>query len=265
MVYLAMNRVNALDVERAHVIGHIFLNGEFNSDGTVNLCATTIDGNLICDCGHFSSATATAVQMERVDVTGHVRLNDGFRAEGTVSLLRARIGGNLECLGGQFSAPDRSPSSDAPRYALQAELSTIGGSVILRPLLDRQKKLSQPFLASGTVSFLNARISGSVECEGRAIINESGDALLLVGAEITGNLKLGPGFHAQGSVNLSRVRVSGGWQMAGFVEADKIKTLDLRFSSATTVEHVSCSWPEPGRLLMDGLGIQKRFCRTSIL
>ena len=122
---------NALDVERAHVIGHIFLNGGFNSEGTVNLCATTIDGNVICDRGHFASAAATAVQMERMDVTGHLSLSDGFRAEGTVSLLRARIGGNLGCLGGQFSAPERSPSADVPRYALQAESSTIGGSACL--------------------------------------------------------------------------------------------------------------------------------------
>ena len=41
--------------------------------------------------------------------------------------------------------------------------------------------------------------------------------------------------------------------MLGFVEAEKITSLDVRFAKVTTIEHVPDSWPKSGQLLLDGL------------
>jgi hypothetical protein len=248
---------NALDAERAEVSGHMLLNGLFRADGAVRLYATTVRGDLHCDGGQFVNPPGNALEMERANVNGHIILSDGFRAEGMVSLLRATIGGNLQCLGGAFSCPEIKasefpPADPAFRCALQLEAANIGGSIMLRPLL-KGDNTGKPFVADGTVYLLNTRVGGNVECQGCAFLKENGNALVLVAAQISGDLVLGPRFHANGSLDLSRLRVGGDCRMLDFVEAEKITSLDVRFANVTTIEHVPDSWPKTGRLLLDGL------------
>ena len=85
------------------------------------------------------------------------------------------------------------PPAGLVRYALEAESANIGGSVMLRPLL-KGDNTGKAFIADGTVYLLNLRVGGNVECQGCAFRNENGDALVLVGAQIAGDLILGPGF-----------------------------------------------------------------------
>lgn len=106
---------------------------------------------------------------------------------------------------------------------------------------------------------LNSRIGGSVECQGCAFLKENDVALVLAAAQIAGDLVLGPGFHAHGRVDLSRLQLGGDCRMLNFVEAEKITCLDVRFAKVTTIEHVPDSWPKAGRLLLDGLEYKNVF------
>jgi hypothetical protein len=130
---------------------------------------------------------------------------------------------------------------------------------MLRPLL-KGDNTAKPFIAEGTVFLLNTRVGGSVECQSCvAFLKEKGDALVLAAAQITENLVLGPGFLAHGRVDLGRLTLGGNCNMVDFVEAEKITSLDFRFAKVTTIEHVPNSWPQSGRLLLDGLKYKNVF------
>ncbi len=246
----------ALDLERADIAGHVHLRHRFQAKGAVRLYSAKIGADLNCEGGQFASTTGNALEMERANVNGHVFL-DGFRAEGMVSLTRATIWGNLQCLGSEFAGPEDKTSSVPPaglvRYALQAESANIGGSVMMRWLL-KDDNTRKPFIADGAVYLLNARVGGNIECQGSAFLNEHGDALVLAGAQIAGDLILGPGFHAHGHLNLCGLKIDRVCCMFRFVEAEKkITSLDIRFANVATIYHDPDSWPKAGGLLLNGL------------
>jgi hypothetical protein len=161
-------------------------------------------------------------------------------------------------LGGEFSCPEINTSAFPPagpslRRALQAESANIGGSVMLRFLL-KDDNTRKPFVADGAVYLLNTTVGGNVECQGCAFLNENGDAFVLAGAHIAGDLILGPGFHAHGRLNLSGLKIDRNCVMFKFVEAAKnITSLDIRFANVVTIYHDPDSWPKAGGLLLNGL------------
>ncbi|MCK9396210.1 MAG: hypothetical protein M0Q44_11535 [Methylobacter sp.] len=126
--------------------------------------------------------------------SGDVILKD-IISTGTVHLLNAKLSGNLECRGGKFDVKDGD--------ALICDRAVIRGSICL----------NDSFTATGIVSFVAARIDGSLDCS-NAVFNgaRSGEkdvALACDRAAIKGGVFLRNGFTATGSVRLSGAQIGG--------------------------------------------------------
>jgi hypothetical protein len=121
----------------------------------------------------------------------------------------------------------------------------------------------KPFIADGAVYLLNIRVGGNVECQRCAFLNENGDPLVLAGAQIAGDLTLGPGFCAHGRLNLSGLKTDRVCCMFNFVEADKkLISLDIRFADVATIYHDPDSWPKAGEL--ENCSLMVLFIRISV-
>lgn len=106
--------------------------------------------------------------------SGGVFLKD-FIATGTVCLLNAQLGGNLECHGGKFDVKNGE--------ALICDRAVIQGSVFLSGFEKDFDKAR--FTATGIVSFVAARIDGSLDCS-NAVFNGTPGALVCDRAVIEG-------------------------------------------------------------------------------
>lgn len=105
----------ALQADRLHVEGGVFLKDRFNATGKVALLSAEIEGDLECSGGSFSNPlkpggteTRTALSLDSASINGCVFLKSGFSANGEVRMLGASIGGQLACIEatfrGEFSA-----------------------------------------------------------------------------------------------------------------------------------------------------------------
>jgi hypothetical protein len=76
------------------------------TQGGVTLVLAIIDGNLICDGGHFrGNDTVFALEASDSEVKGNVSLSGGFKANSGIDLHGARIDGFLLCRGSSFIDP----------------------------------------------------------------------------------------------------------------------------------------------------------------
>lgn len=195
----------ALEATNANVTGSVFLDRGFSAEGVVRLFGAQIGGSLVCTEGKFKNkadeeiaGSGIALEATDLSVGRVVLLRDGFTADGAVHLYGARIGGNLECQGAQFRNPVQ-PNVAGSGVALEATSLRVDGIVSLR----------EKFVAEGLVQMYGAVIGGSFDCEGGTFRNpqlpdaaESGVALNLEGARITGTVRLCGEFTAQGQVSL---------------------------------------------------------------
>jgi hypothetical protein len=96
------------------------------AQGGVRLVLATIDGNLICDGGHFAGDdNVCALDASDANVKGNISLSNGFKASSGVDLHGARIDGALQCLGGSFIDPPykRTPASSQYPTAIDLRLT----------------------------------------------------------------------------------------------------------------------------------------------
>lgn len=128
------------------------------------------------------------------------------------------------------------------------------------------------FSSAGGVRLLDAQIGGDLICGRGTFKNLKGPALDADRAEIKGGVFLNGGFSAVGEVRLLEARIGGSIECDGgrFSELSlnnaSIKDsfswsdmpngrdtkLDLRGMTAGTIEDDEASWPEKGKLLLDG-------------
>jgi hypothetical protein len=169
-------------------------------------------------------------------VEGDVFLDQGFHATGAVRLLGARIQGQLSCRGARLE----NPNGDA----LSADGMTVEGGVFL----------DQGFHATGAVRLLGARIQGQLSCRGARLENPNGIALSADGMTVEGDVFLDEGFHATGAVRLLRARIRGALVCteARFENPNGI-ALNLEHARLGGIEDDEGSWPQRGRLRIDGL------------
>jgi hypothetical protein len=169
-------------------------------------------------------------------VEGSVFLDQGFHATGEVRLLGARIRGQLSCRGARLE----NPNGDA----LSADGMTVEGGVFL----------DQGFHATGEVRLPGARIQGQLSCRGARLENPNGDALSADGMTVEGDVFLDEGFHATGAVRLLRARIRGALVCteARFENPNGI-ALNLEHARLGGIEDDEGSWPQRGRLRIDGL------------
>lgn len=200
----------ALYFSRAKIVGSVFLSNGFTAQGEVRFQGATIGGNLKCDGGVFDNPKGSALFGEGVKIGGRVFLNERFRARGEVRFVLANVNGDLSCDGAIVGREGG--------MALNCSGAKVSGSVYLGR--DAHKPGEEAFKAEGEVSFVDAEIGGSLECQGGAFCNHSGpDAVSLhfSRAEIAGSVFLEAGFRAEGEVRFSNASVGGNFACRGGV------------------------------------------------
>jgi uncharacterized protein YjbI with pentapeptide repeats len=227
---------NALSADGMTVEGSVFLDEGFHATGAVRLLGARIQGVLSCTGARLENPSGDALSADGMTVEGDVFLDQGFHATGAVRLLGARIRGQLSCTGARLE----NPSGDA----LSADGMTVEGDVFL----------DQGFHATGAVQLLGARIRGQLSCTGARLENPSGDALSADGMTVEGDVFLDQGFHATGAVQLLGARIRGALVCteARFENPNGI-ALNLEHARLGGIEDDEGSWPQRGRLRIDGL------------
>ena len=150
----------------------------------------------------------------------------------------------MTCDGGRFQNPAVSNVVESG-IAIVADGTKVAGAVLLR----------DGFVAEGQVRLHAAQISGNLECGGGKFRNPmvpdvagSGTAFTAVGAKVSGAVHFGNGFTAQGQVRLHGAEIKGSFDC----QLGMFESLDLTNMSAGALQDDQGSWPESGKLFLDG-------------
>jgi len=135
--------------------------------------------------------------------------------------------------------------------------------------------LTNGFHAEGEVSLTGATIGGNLEADGGTFKNSNGDALSAAGIKVTGSVFLRNGFTAEGTVRLRVAEVNGQlevydarldaldfeaahitgpffWQNIPKDPERRVPYLNLTNAKVGSLSDEEASWPEKGRLRLDG-------------
>ncbi len=175
-------------------------------DGAVRLTGAHIGGSLECDGASLRNDSGPALSGDALHVDQAIFLRGGFTATGTgdngaVRLLSAHIGGSLDCT--------RASLHNNSGPALRASSLQVGQGMYLRG----------GFTATGAgdlgaVNLAGAHIGGSLHCDGAALHNDSGPALVADSLQVGRGMYLRSGFTATSGgagavVDLTGARVGG--------------------------------------------------------
>jgi len=217
--------VSELDGSGLIVHRDLILGDGFDASGESRLDHARIGGNLDCHGGHFSHSRAgmawwedpgenVALNAWGAEVAGDVLLNVGFESNGEVNLVESTAK-NLMCFGGRFMNPGKP--------AIDASTCRIDGVELGQPARDGT------FEADGLVNFTGADL-GSLLVQNARFLGTASQphGLLALGVKANSLLMLDPISFEHGAIlNLA------GAKLGVLVDSQK-------------------SWPEPGRLLIDG-------------
>ncbi|MBI1804606.1 MAG: hypothetical protein HYR77_09070 [Ignavibacteria bacterium] len=175
-----------------------------------------------------------SIQANGLIVEKDCFLRDGFKAEGEVSLLRAKIGGDLDCSSGQFI--------DSAATALSGDGLKVEGAVFLY----------NGFNAEGEVSLRFANIGLNLECDNGVFINKGGTAIDCEGSTVKGDVFLRDDIKVEGKMDFFAATVDGYFHWRNVSDSSKA-SLDLRSAKLASLLDDQRSWPETGKLYLDGL------------
>ena len=212
----------------------ILLANGFEAEGEVRLTGATIGGQLACKNGQFINPDGNAIIADELKVAGNVFLSEGFKAKGKVRLHSTTIGGDLNCDGGQFINPRGE--------AIDGDSLTVKGNVFLR----------NGFKAEGEVYLVSATIGGQLACTGGQFINADGKAINADSIKVDNHVFLSNHFKAEGKIDFVGAEIGGIFQLHK-VESPEKFTIDLRSAIIGTLYDEPKSWPNNGKLLLNGL------------
>jgi hypothetical protein len=270
---LAGSWTGAISADGLNVEGSLFLRKGFHAEGGVRLLSATIGGSLSATGGTFKNPNGDALNADGIKVGGCISLNGKFVADGTVRLLGATIGGDLDATGGTFTKPSENAlnlDGTKNETALNADRAKIDGSVFLR----------NGFSAEGEVRLLGATIGDALDATGGTFKSSNGMALSVDGIKVRGSVFL-HGFIAAGRVSLVGAEIKGqlevddAWLDALDLESAHITgpffrrnihkdsdpcfpnkkwkpSLNLTNAKVGSLADQEASWPEKGRLRLDG-------------
>jgi len=168
---LRATTVDALLADGAEIRGTVFLNGEFESFGTIRLLGAKINGDLDCQDAKLRVTGGKALSADRAEIGGAVFLSGEFESSGIIHLQGAKIKGNLVCTDAKLRVTGEN--------ALSADRVEIGGTI----------GLCGGFESSGIIRLPSAKISGDLDFCGAKVdevrcpnLHLSGD-LLWMGIE----------------------------------------------------------------------------------
>jgi sRNA-binding regulator protein Hfq len=231
-----------LNASGMEVKGNVFLNNGFRTNGEVVLIGANIHGSLYCDQGFFINRSKDAISADSMEVEDNVFMRDGFKARGKVRLVGAIIGSDLVCEGGQIQ--------NMGNIALVAETIEVKGSVFLRR-----------FNAEGEVRMMAARVSVNFECSGCHLNNPKGFALNADRINVGGNVHFIEDSKIEGEVKMMGAVVGQYFQWSGLKSPETV-VLNLQHAKVGTIIDEVKSWPEKGKLRLDGF-VYDNFHRIS--
>jgi len=222
LLSLAGSWTGAIDADGLKLEGNLFLRSGFHAVGEVRLLGASVGGDLDATGGTFNNSNGDALMADRIEVRGNIFLRNDFNpflrkdfhAEGQVRLLGATIGRDLDAKGGTF----RNPKGNA----LYADGIEVGGNVFLQ----------NGFSAEGEVSLPGAEIKGQL-----AVIDAWMDGLILDSAHVTGPF-IWRDIHKDSDPRFPNKK----WK----------PSLDLTDAKVGPLEDDEASWPEKGRLRLNG-------------
>jgi hypothetical protein len=236
-----------LNASGMEVKGNVFLNEGFRTNGEVALIGVKISGSLHCEQGFFINRSKDAMSADCIKVENNVFLRDGFKARGKVRLVGAIIGGDLVCEGGQIQNMGK---DNHAAEALVAEMMKIGGSVFLRK-----------FKAEGQVNLMATRVVGNFECSGCHLNNPNGLALNAEGINVEGSVAFIKDLKIEGEVKMMGAVVGRYFWWQGLQSLETV-VLNLQHAKVGTIIDEVKSWPEMGKLRLDGF-VYDKFHRIS--
>ncbi len=201
----------ALQAHSLHVGQTMLLSGGFTATGSgdagaVRLTGAHIGGSLECDGASLRNDSGPALSGDALLIDQAIFLRGGFTASGTgdagaVRLLSARIGGSFDCT--------RASLCNNSGPALHGPSLQVGQGMYLRGGFT-----ATGFGDLGAVNLVGAHIGGSLRCEGAALHNESGPALVADSLQVGQGMYIGSGFTAASggvgvAVDLRGARVGG--------------------------------------------------------
>jgi hypothetical protein len=194
----------------------MFLRYEFaatgvGEDGTVLLGGASVGIHLVCSKASLRNDSGPALFAKGLHVKQDMYLDKGFTAtgagaKGAVHLSGAHIDGSFECDGAHLC------NKSGP--ALYANRLRVGQVMNIRNGFAYSGDRDRTDGDLGAVHLSGAHIGGSLHCEGAAMRNESGSALVADSLETGRGIYLHEGFTATSggdgvAVNLVRARVGG--------------------------------------------------------
>ena len=226
-----------LNASGMEVKGNVFLNEGFRTNGEVALIGAKINGSLHCEQGFFINRSKDAMSADCIKVENNVFLRDGFKARGKVRLVGAIIGGDLVCVGGQIQNMGK---DNNVAEAFVAEMMKIKGSVLLRK-----------FKAEGQVNLMATRVGGNFECSGCHLNNPKGLALNAEGINVEGSVAFIADLKIEGEVKMMGAVVGRYFWWQGLQSLETV-VLNLQHAKVGTIIDEVKSWPEKGKLRLDG-------------
>lgn len=237
-------RKQALTADGIKVGGNAYLTAFIGKDGQWRrFCAygqTSLNysnvGNLLaCAGGQFLCRGGTALSAVRSHVDGDMNLGTwtageiflSFLTHGGVNLLGAQVGGSVNCTGAWLLFNEG-------KVAIYGDSMTVGNSVQINAFtaLDETGKtiVKSYFATDGRLSLVRMEVGGDLEAE---------NALFF------GNKETG--------LNAERATIHGTLFWRSITRTTKnAMSLSLLHAQATTLADDSESWPERGRLTLDG-------------
>ena len=216
------------------------------------------------------------IHASGISVRNNLSMGKGFHAMGAIFLDHAKIGLDLDCGGGslRYSKNPHEPFLDRLKVTLFAYLIQVGGNVWL----------NRGFESYGAVDLGGARIGGNLHFDSGHFINPNNVAISIPGASVEGVVYL-TSWASDGEVavtgvaNFSFDSIANGFivdhvrflgapgDQHGFVGTGMSVAraftwhhvtlqngaeLDLSDASVESLLDDEKSWPEPGRLIIDG-------------
>ena len=203
--------VYALSAALMKVGEDVLLDEGFTAAGAIDLGSADIAGSLSCSGAQLTGhdEDGDALSASGIKVGGDVLFDEGFTAAATVDLESADIAGSLSF------GPAQLKSSDRNVYALSAALMRVGEDVLL----------GKGFTAAGAIDLESADIAGSLSCSGAQLTghDEARYALSASGIKVSGDVFLGQGFTAAGTVDLGSADIAGSLRCgrAGLKSSDR--------------------------------------------
>jgi hypothetical protein len=276
----------ALFADGVRVGGGVFLGKGLSAVGAIRLAGGRVDGQLSLAGGTIGGRDEAGNSLigDGLHVGNDVFFNDGFSAAGAIRLVGATIGGNLEMQGAEVTGVDDygdavvayslTVQGDAflqrlgSAGALRLTGATVGGRLSLAGMsvvdsdhdgygivadgldVGSDAQLGDGLVTAGAVRVTGMVVGGNLEMNGARIkgTDGDGDALAARRLRVAGDMLVGEGFEAHGTVRLAQAVVEGQLALA----PERSPPVVLTGARCGELADDPSCWPHEGELHLRG-------------